>query len=358
MSQKDCNIKTSKYKEQNKKASKRSFKHIDQIQRGQIHALLQEGKSVAYIAKALCRSRTTIYNELKRGATIQIKNKKKVEVYLPDKAQIVYEENRKKSRKALKIHKCSKEFIEYLVESIKQEKWSVDETISRAKKQRMFEIIPSYKTIYNYIEKGILQIKNIDLALKVKRKARNKKGIKNKKIYGTSISQRPQYIEQRQEFGHWEGDTVQGKKKKGEVIISLVERKTRYSIFVKVKGKDNESIKQGLREILKEYEEKKGEVFKSITLDNGSEFSDMKEFDKQTSIYYAHPYSAFERGTNERHNGLLRMFIPKGKDISKYSKSNIEEYTDKINAKPRKILEYNTPEELFDKELDRIYKTK
>ena len=101
---------------------------------------------------------------------------------------------------------------------------------------------------------------------------------------------------------------------------------------MKVKGKDNESIKQGLREILKEYEE--------------------------TSIYYAHPYSAFERGTNERHNGLLRMFIPKGKDISKYSESNIQEYTDKINAKPRKILEYNTPEELFDKELDRIYKTK
>lgn len=332
MSQKDCNIKTSKYKEQNKKASKRSFKHIDQIQRGQIRTLLQEGKSVAYIAKVLGRSRTTIYNELKRGATIQIKNKKKVEVYLPDKAQIVYEQNRKKSRKALKIHKCSKEFIEYLVESIKQEKWSVDETISRAKKQRMFEIIPSYKTIYNYIEKRILQIKNIDLALKVKRKARNKIGIKNKKIYGTSISQRPQYIEQRQEFGHWEGDIVQGKKKKGEVIISLVERKTRYSIFVKVKGKDNESIKQGLREILKEYEE--------------------------TSIYYAHPYSAFERGTNERHNGLLRMFIPKGKDISKYSKSNIEEYTNKINAKPRKILGYNTPEELFDKELDRIYKTK
>ena len=78
----------------------------------------------------------------------------------------MYEQNRKKSRKALKIHKCSKEFIEYLVESIKQEKWSVDETISRAKKQRMFEIIPSYKTIYNYIEKGILQIKNIDLQLK------------------------------------------------------------------------------------------------------------------------------------------------------------------------------------------------
>ena len=161
--------------------------------------------------------------------------------------------------------------------------------------------------------------------------------------------QRQQYIEQRQEFGHWEGDTVQGKKKKGEVILSLVERKTRYSIFVKVRGKDNDSIKQGLREILKEYEEKKGEVFKSITLDNGCEFSDMKEFEKETDIYYAHPYSAYERGTNERHNGLLRMFIPKGKEISKYNQENIQEYADKINAKPRNILKYNKPEELFEK---------
>ena len=106
------------------------------------------------------RSRTTIYNELKRGATIQIKNKKIVEVYLPDKAQLVYEKIREKSRKPLKIHKCSEEFLKYVEDSIKREKWSVDETISRAKKQRMFEIIPSYKTIYKYIEKGILQIKN------------------------------------------------------------------------------------------------------------------------------------------------------------------------------------------------------
>lgn len=84
----------------------------------------------------------------------------------------------------------------------------------------------------------------------------------------------------------------------------------------------------------------------------------MKEFGEETDIYYAHPYSAFERGTNERHNGLLRMFIPKGKNISKCSESNIQEYTDKINAKSRKILEYNTLEELFDKEIDRIYKVK
>ena len=102
----------------------------------------------------------------------------------------MYEQNRKKSRKALKIHKCTKEFIEYLVESIKQEKWSVDEPISRAKKQGKYEVIPSYKTIYNYIEKGILKIKNIDLPLKVKRKKSNKIGRKNSKIYGTSISQR------------------------------------------------------------------------------------------------------------------------------------------------------------------------
>ena len=112
------------------------------------------------------------------------------------------------------MHKCSKEFLEYLIESIKQEKWSVDETISRAKKQGKYEVIPSYKTIYNYIEKGILKIKNIDLPLKVKRKKSNKIGRKNSKIYGTSISQRPQYIEQRQEFGHFEGEQYKGKRKR------------------------------------------------------------------------------------------------------------------------------------------------
>ena len=95
MSQKDCNTKQVKYKVQNKKGIKRSFKHIDQIERGQIYALVQEGKSVTYIAKKLNRSRTTIYNELKRGNTIQIKNKNKVEVYLSDKVQLVYEQNKK-----------------------------------------------------------------------------------------------------------------------------------------------------------------------------------------------------------------------------------------------------------------------
>ena len=178
MSQKDCNIKQVKYKVKNKKAHKRSFKYIDQIERGQIYALVQEGKSITYIAKKLNRSRTTIYNELKRGNTIQIKNKKKVEIYLPDKGQLVYQKNRKKSRKALKIHKCSEKFLKYVEDSIKQEKWSVDETISRAKKQGKYEVIPSYKTIYNYIEKGMLKIKNIDLPLKVKRKKSNKIGRK------------------------------------------------------------------------------------------------------------------------------------------------------------------------------------
>ena len=122
-----------------------------------------------------------------------IKNKKKVEIYLQDKGQLVYEKNREKSRKPLKIHKCSEEFLKYVEDSIKQEKWSVDETISRAKKQGKYEVIPSYKTIYNYIEKGILKIKNIDLPLKVKIKNSNKIERKNSKIYGTSISQRLQY---------------------------------------------------------------------------------------------------------------------------------------------------------------------
>ena len=114
--------------------------------------------------------------------------------------------------------------------------------------------------LQNILQWKILPLKNIDLSLKVMRKARNKIGIKNTKIHETTISQRSEYIKQRQEFGYWEGDTVQGKKKKGKVIISLVEKMTRYSIFVKVKGKDNESIKQELKKILKEYKKKGGGI--------------------------------------------------------------------------------------------------
>lgn len=128
-----------------------------------------------------------------------------------------------------------------------------------------------------------------------------------------------------------------------------------YKTF-KIQAKDNDSVCQAITKLFKKLGDKADEVFKSITFDNGLEFADMTIFEKQSDIYYTHPYSSYERGSNERHNGLLRRFIPKGKSISDYDSEEIMYFSDIINAMPRKILGYRTPEELFDEEMDKIYR--
>ena len=102
---------------------------------------------------------------------------------------------------------------------------------------------------------------------------------------------------------------------------------------------------------------KVAEVFKSITSDNGSESSGLSDFESLVAVYFCHPYSSFERGSNERHNGILRQFIPKGRSINDFSEDEIMYFVDTINAKPRKNLGYRTPEEIFDEEMDKIYST-
>ncbi|VYU37435.1 Uncharacterised protein [Clostridium paraputrificum] len=171
------------------------------------------------------------------------------------------------------------------------------------------------KTLYNYIDLGFMDVKNTDLPMKLRRNTKCTRIKKHKKKLGTSISQRSIDIDNRKEFGHWEIDTVIG--------------------------------------------EQFSQVFKSITSDNGSEFADLStiesETEANTKIYFTHPYSFFEKVTNEHHNGLIRRFIPKGKRISDYSCDDIAFIEDWMNTLPRRILKYKTPEELFELHLDQIY---
>ena len=160
-----------------------------------------------------------------------------------------------------------------------------------------------------------MDVKNTDLPMKLRRNTKCTRIKKHKKKLGTSISQRPIDIDNRKEFGHWEIDTVIG--------------------------------------------EQFSQVFKSITSDNGSEFADLSTIESETEvntkIYFTHPYSFFEKVTNEHHNGLIRRFIPKGKRISDYSCDDIAFIEDWMNTLPRRILKYKTPEELFELHLDQIY---
>lgn len=137
----------------------------------------------------------------------------------------------------------------------------------------------------------------------------------------------------------------------------MTERKIRFEIIRKIEAKTKELVKAVVESVLYEYQVDCQQVFKSITSDNGLEFADIAELEKSGfDVYFAHPYSSYERGTNERHNRIIRVWIPKGKDINDYDEWFIEDVEDYMNNLPRKILGCKTPAQLFEEELDKIYR--
>lgn len=180
---------------------------------------------------------------------------------------------------------------------------------------------------------------------------------KNKMALGESIGSRPKEIETREEFGDWEIDTVIGSKKKTDpVLLTLTERKIRYELIIKIDSKTNKAVEEGLS-FLKETNQLKEQVFKTITSDNGLEFSSLTKICEYVKIYYCHPYSSYERATSENKHKLIRRFIKKGEEISNYTDRQIERIMNWMNDYPRKILGYMTAEEAFIKELKLIEKT-
>ena len=332
------------------------YQHLTSEERHEIEVRLKDGWSVYRIAKHLSRPYNTIANEIKRG-TVSLYNGK-VTRYKADEGRKVYLEHRKNSRRN---YRCLETvaFLRYVEQQFKNAKWSFDSTVGYAKKHHLYtekEMVCT-KTLYNYADLGLINIKNIDLPEKISRNTKVKKNRLNKKKLGKSIEERPKEIDTREEFGHWEIDSVIGQKKEGQFqVMTIVERKYRKSIWLKVRDHSAEAIDEALKRLFSEYGDKYREVFKSITGDNGSEFANLSELEsKGVPVYFTHPYTSCEKGTNECHNRMLRRFIPKGKSIDDYSADDIMFFADVINNLPRKILDYHTPDELFEKELDRIY---
>lgn len=335
----------------------RKFKHLNAFDRGKIAALHAEGKSLQAIANAVGCHKSTIYRELKRGSVTQMKTDRTLyEAYFPDVAQRKYEENRKACGAKVKLD-TAMDFVAFAEAKILEEKWSPDAVCGYVNRHQLFDgATVSTKTLYNYIEQGFLCVKNIDLPMKTRLNTKKKRSRKNKRILGRSIEERPAVVDQREEFGHWEIDTVIGKKSRDQVLLTLTERKTRKEIIVKIDSKTSEAVGEGIQIIQKKYGAYFKKLFKTITADNGSEFADLTVILKETKteVYYTHPYSSSERGTNERHNGLIRRFIPKGKPISEVSSKTIEHVKNWCNQLPRKILGYRTPEECFKEELAQL----
>jgi len=213
------------------------------------------------------------------------------------------------------------------------------------------------KTLYNYIDRGIFEgITNHTLWEKRKRRRRRYKqvsriSLKNKG--SRSIEERPERVNNRLEYGHWEGDTIVSRRLGGKPgLFTLTERMTREEIIMKIDSLTQHAISKALNKLEHNHGGCFKKKFKSITLDNGREFLDWESIEqsilngkKRTLVYFAHPYSSWERGTNENQNKMIRRFIPKGTDISKLSDREIKRIEDWMNNYPRRILD-KTPNEL------------
>lgn len=329
---------------------RRKFQHITKEKRAQLEILLniKPKLSKVKIAKTLGIARSTLYEELHRGTVEQIDtNLVKYKKYFADTGQRVYEEHRKNSRNPLKIVKAAK-FVEYAEKEMLDKKLSPDAICGYAAAKDLFEEMVCTRTLYNYIDQCLLQVRNIDLPLRVKLNTKVRKIRKNRRIYGDSIEIRPTQINERSEFGHWEIDTIVGTIDSSPVLLTLDERMTRYRIIVKIASKTAKEVNRALRKIIKDFGDKAKHIFKSITADNGSEFAKLNKISKEIHIYFAHPYSSFERGTNEKQNSLARRFFPKGTSFKNVPAHAVQRVQDWINNLPRKIFGYSTSVSLFD----------
>lgn len=343
-------------------------KHISVHERAKIEALFESGKSAKEIAEYLKRSPSTIYKELKRGNYTKLTTHLlEIPAYSADIAQQDY--NYKATAKGSKLKIGSDfAFVQYVESKIIDEKYSPYATLMKLKAENCkFKTKICFKTLYNYINSNLfinLTSKNLPRQGKNKRKTDVKSVARSKNKLCLSIEDRPKNINKRSDFGHWEMDTVVGKVKgKGPALLVLTERLTRKEIILKMKNKTANSTVQALNRIEREFGVKNfRSIFKTITVDNGSEFMDCQKMEKsysntktkRTNIYYCHPYSAWERGSNENTNALIRRFIPKGTPIDNYSNAQISKIEQWINHYPRKILNGKCSEELFLKYLAAI----
>ena len=336
----------------------RKGKHLEYSERLSIERWWNRDKRTKVeIAKLLDRTEKTIRNEIKRGLVKNLTTELiEIWVYSADVAQQKYEYYLKAKGPKLKIDN-DYELKEYIEKSIKEDKKS-PEVIAKNIKKMKFKTTMCARTIRNNIYAGdIYDIKPTDMIYKKEYKEKNKdKTICEKVPPEKSIDYRPEEANTREVYGHWEGDLVIGTKKRGSVLFTLTERKTREEIIVKIPGKKAEYVAQALDLIEKKYKKIFYTKFKTITFDNGCEFRNWKCLEKsydcrrkspRTQVYYAHPYRSGERGSNENANRLIRRFIPKGIDITPISEEYIQRIEDWINNYPRAMFNYKSTNEIL-----------
>ena len=317
-----------------------NYKHLTIEERCCLREYYKKGYSYRKIAELMGRNVSTISRELNRNFTHMYE----IPTYYPHTAQKKYLLRRSYCHRGM--FQDSKK-LEYIKTKL-QETWSPEQIAMTPCELKM----PSTRTIYRWIYE-----KYIDVNLKVLRrkgKSHGAKETRGKFNLGKSIRKRDKSVYKRLEFGHWEADTVvSGRGKSKACFATLAERKTRYYIAIKMPNRSADTLARAIVSALKELPEA---AVKSITCDRGAEFANWQTIEQQLNcdVFFADPYCAWQKGTNENSNGLLREFYPKGRNLSRVSPKTLLRNLSLINNRPRKCLNYISAQDSFNLELQNL----
>jgi len=308
------------------------YTQLTQEERYQIYALLKAGLNQTEIAMILNRHKSTISREIRRNTGLR--------GYRPQQAQRLMEE-----RQQAKAQPRIGDTVWSTVEALLKQDWSPEQITLWLKAERGVSV--SHEWIYQYILQDKAYGGGLYRHLRCQKQRRKRYGSHNRRgqlIDRVSIDERPVIVDTRARIGDWELDTIIGKGHQ-QAIVSLTERKSRYTLIHKVKRKTAQCVSDAVITLLAPVSDK----VMTLTSDNGKEFADHKTIaDKlDAKFYFAHPYASWERGLNENTNGLIRQYFPKSRDFKTITQKEINQVMDKLNNRPRKCLGIKTPNQVF-----------
>ena len=312
-----------------------NYKHLSQVERYQIYALMKAGHDQTQIAKLLDRHKSTISREISRNRGLK--------GYRPKQACAIATKRSEKCRNAATVPPWVAEQAACLLKL----QWSPEQIAGK--------LPVSHETLYLHVysdkARGGTLWKNLRCPKQKRKRYAGGRDRRGQLPHRRPLSDRPVHIELRKQVGHWECDTVIGANHKG-AIVTMVERKSGFSVIVKVSQKTSELVSRAIIEGLRPY------MVRVITLtyDNGKEFAGHIQIDQalNSTSYFARPFASWERGSNENFNGLLRQYVPKKRSLNTVTEDEITMIQNRLNNRPRKRLGFKTPAEVFNQSLKRV----
>ena len=314
-----------------------TYRQITSAERYTLGVLRRGGLSPAAIGRVLGRHRSTIGREVRRNGT------PRDGCYRPQLADWYARGRRSWSRRNQRFSATDWARVQALV----REDWSPEQIAGRLRADQELEI--SHETIYRYVwadkRQGGQLYRHLRGACKQRRKRYGRYDSRGRLAGKRSITTRPPIVDARTQLGHWEGDTVLGSSQAGPCVLSLVERKTGYVVLGQLRQRTTAEVNRRAIPLL----QAQAQPVRTITVDNGTEFHGYAAIEQATTaeFYFATPHHAWERGTNENTNGLLRQYLLKGQSMAHLTQHDCNRIAAQLNRRPRKRLGYRTPEECY-----------